>query len=72
MAIATTDASVRCEYSIAELRFTPGTTSPLQNGQPWKPLFSGPQPSPDPETRTIPPTMISRKVATAVPSASRL
>ena len=53
------NASTRCVYSTIELRSTPGTTSPLQNGQPWKPEPAGPQPRPESETRTTPPRMIS-------------
>src|ERR1051325_7599818 len=50
---------------------TRGTTPPPQSGQPLVPLPPGPQPSPESLTRTIPPTMISRKVTRAVRSASR-
>ena len=69
--IVTVPARALCVYSITEFRFRPGTTSPLQNGQPWKPEPPGPQPNPESETRTMPPTMISAKVATAVATASR-
>ena len=48
----------------------PGATSPLQNGQPLKPEPAGPQPSPESDTRTIPPITISRKVRSSVASAS--
>ena len=68
--IPTTPASALCVYSMMWLRSRPGTTSPLQNGQPWKPEPPGPQPSPESDTRTMPPTMISRKVATPVARAS--
>ena len=69
--IPTTPASARWLYSMIELRFTPGTTSPLQKGQPFRPEPAGPQPRPDSDTRTIPPTTISRKVARTVANASR-
>ena len=64
-------ASARWVYSMIELRSTPGTTSPLQNGQPWKPEPPGPQPSPESDTRTMPPTMIRTNVAMAVARTSR-
>ena len=67
----TTIASTRCVYSTIELRSTPGTTSPLQNGQPWKPEPAGPQPRPESDTRTTPPTMMRTKVAMPVASTSR-
>ena len=66
----TTTARMRCVYSTIELRSIPGTTSPLQNGQPWKPEPAGPQPRPESETRTTPPTRMRTKVATSVASAS--
>jgi hypothetical protein len=44
----------------------PGTTSPLQNGQPWKPDPAGPQPRPESDTRTTPPRMIRAKGAMPV------
>src|SRR4051812_45961283 len=53
------------------LRSTPGTTSPLQKGQPWKPEPPGPHPRPESDTRTIPPTMIRTKVDSPVARASR-
>ncbi len=69
--IPTAPASVRWVYSMIELRFTPGTTSPLQNGQPFRPEPAGPQPRPESDTRTTPPTITRRKVAASVDSASR-
>src|SRR3954452_1268422 len=50
---------------------TRGITSPPQSGQPFVPLPPAPHPSPESLTRTTPPTMISRKVTTAVRSARR-
>src|SRR3954453_21216126 len=70
--ITTIVASSRWENSITRFSLpTNGTTWPPQRGQPLVPLPPGPQPSPDSLTRTIPPTMISRKVTTAVRSARR-
>ena len=40
--IPTIPASARWLYSMIELRFTPGTTSPLQNGQPFEARAGGP------------------------------
>ena len=68
----TAPASTRWVYSMMWLRSIPGTTSPLQKGQPWKPEPPGPQPRPESDTRTIPPTMIRTNVEIAVASASRL
>ena len=45
--------------------------SPLQKGQPLKPEPAGPQPRPESETRTMPPTITSAKVAASVASTSR-
>src|SRR5215208_2313308 len=68
----TAPASARCVYSTTELRSTPGTTLPLQKGQPCRPEPPGPQPRPESDTRTTPPTMINTKVASAVARTSRL
>src|SRR3954451_15467684 len=50
---------------------TSGITSPPHSGQPFVPLPPAPQPRPESLTRTTPPTMISRKVTSAVRSARR-
>ena len=69
--IATAEATVRCAYSIQVWIDTPGMTFPRQNGQPCSPLPPDPQPSPESDTRTTPPSTISANVAATVLRASR-
>ena len=65
-------AAMRWEYSIIDSADEAGITPPSHSGHPCVPEPSGPQPSPESETRTIPPIRIRTKVATIVAVTRRL